>query len=414
MQSNVARVIVAVPACNEAERIDACLGALAFQRDEWGATLPSSLYKILLFANNCSDRTADIARDFAAQVPVSIEIIEERLSAAQSSAGLARKRAMDLASDRLSSNGVILTTDADSIVSPTWVSAALAAIDDGADCVAGYVDGHPLESTRLGLRFVERGRLEEAYHAAISRISSIFDPRAHDPWPNHRVSSGACLGITLKAYRKIGGLPPLACGEDAALTLAVECHAMKVRHSLRMTVMTSCRTDGRAKGGAAEAIRFRASHPDAFCDEDMEPVYWLVRRNWLKGRLRAAFRSAHFNDVLAQSGVELDAASLRTLGEAANHQCFEHFWLQFIAASPLLAHFRTLRPSELPRELARATVLCARENLLRDSIVLFLQEPSRLETYLDWVPIKEGLLSTSSLPTPANTSKGALVEPRVL
>jgi glycosyltransferase involved in cell wall biosynthesis len=189
----VVRVIVAVPACNEAERIESCLGALVFQRDEWGATLPSFIYKVLLFANNCSDRTADIARSFAAHVPVPIEVIEERLAHAQSSAGLARKRAMDLAADRLSSDGIILTTDADSIVSPTWVSAALAAIDDGADCVAGYVDGHPLESARLGLRFVQRGRLEEAYHSAMSHIASIFDPRPHDPWPNHRVSSGASL-----------------------------------------------------------------------------------------------------------------------------------------------------------------------------------------------------------------------------
>ena len=54
--------VVAIPAHNEAPCIAECLAALALQRDEIGAPMPSGSMEVLIFANNCTDETASIAR----------------------------------------------------------------------------------------------------------------------------------------------------------------------------------------------------------------------------------------------------------------------------------------------------------------------------------------------------------------
>ncbi len=81
--------------------------------------------------------------------PHPVLVIEMRLGPDGSNAGWARKTVMDLAADRLedaaSAPAFILTTDADSCASPTWVAATLAGFDAGADCVAGYIDAQPSE-----------------------------------------------------------------------------------------------------------------------------------------------------------------------------------------------------------------------------------------------------------------------------
>ena len=115
--------IVAIPACNEAARIEACLAALATQRDGYGDPVADGAFEILVFANNCTDATAEAARSFAAVCPHPVVVICETLAPEHANAGWARKRAMDLAAERLREaghhDGMLLTTDADSCVSPT-------------------------------------------------------------------------------------------------------------------------------------------------------------------------------------------------------------------------------------------------------------------------------------------------------
>jgi hypothetical protein len=54
--------VVAVPVKDEEERLPACLRALAQQRDQLGQPIPPTLVRIVVFANNCSDRSASLAR----------------------------------------------------------------------------------------------------------------------------------------------------------------------------------------------------------------------------------------------------------------------------------------------------------------------------------------------------------------
>ncbi len=287
--------IVAIPAYNEAERIGACLASLAVQRDQAGKPLASGTFEVLVYANNCSDDTAEVARSYAETVPYRLHVIEDRLPPQSAHAGGARKVAMDRAADLLMTgrrhDGVILTTDADSRVQPLWISGNLAALAEGVDAVAGYIDADAAENVALGAGFLRRGRLEDAFLSQVAELYALLDPRPHDPWPNHRVHSGASFAVTLEAYQAIGGLPCRALGEDAALAHALESAGFLVRHSMTACVVTSCRFDSRAPGGAGDTMRLRHADLDADCDDDLEPVEQLFRRARVKGLLR---RLHHF------------------------------------------------------------------------------------------------------------------------
>src|ERR1700679_4307862 len=186
--------VVAIPAHNEARYIADCLAALALQRNEFGAPIDQGSLEILIFANNCTDATATVVRQAATSSPHLISVIEENMPTGQRNAGWARKRAMDLAAIRLAEvapiHGLILTTDADSRVSPTWLPATLREFAKRVDLVARYIDAIPAAYLALGIEFLARGRLEDTYLRYLAEINALWGPRLHDPWPNHRVSSG--------------------------------------------------------------------------------------------------------------------------------------------------------------------------------------------------------------------------------
>jgi len=338
--------VVAIPARNEAVRIERCLASLAMQRDSLGAPVARNAFEVVLFANNCTDETAQRARAYAALLPYRLSVIEADLVPDQATAGGARRLAMDEAARRLSAfpDGIILTTDADSTVAPTWFANTCQHLRDGADCVAGTIDAEPPEIIRLGPDFVERGRLEDTYLRLVAEIYARCDPRAHDPWPNHRVSSGASLAVTLRAYQAVGGLPPRALGEDIAFTRLLDRRSFKVRHALDVAVMTSGRLDGRAAGGAADTMRHRRDVPDAVCDDELEPALYTLRRAVIRGLLRHACREGRMAEACERvlPGYSTEHAGTETFAEA---------W-EVIGGS--LERTAPLRPSGLPRQIAIA------------------------------------------------------------
>lgn len=343
------RAIVAIPARNEVDRIRRCLAALAVQRDRFGAAVEPGAFELLLLVNNSTDRTAEVAREAAAELPYPFEILVTSLTH-DATAGGARRRAMQEAAARLrdgGGEGILLTTDADSIVGHSWFADNLAHIEAGADCVAGYIDAEPAEILSHGPIFLARGRLEDTYLRLVAEIYARCDPRAHDPWPNHRVSSGASLAVKLSAYEAVGGMPGKALGEDGAFTALLDQRGFKVRHALDVTVVTSCRLDGRATGGAADTMRHRRDVPDATCDEDLEPASATLRRAVFRGVLRRAHR-LH----------DLPGALTRIFGtdvpKLDRCETFADIWAQVEARHPDLRSRRLLRPSDLSRQIAAA------------------------------------------------------------
>lgn len=354
------RAVVAIPARNEALHLPACLAALADQRKPSGALLATSLFEVVVFANNCSDGTTESARALAPSLPFSLKVIEGRLSSGAPHAGEARRMAMDFAMARLEAIGAarsaILTTDADSRVAPNWIDGNLAAIDAGADTVLGRL-ALDEDGRKLPQALHRRGALEHEYEELLTEVSATLDPVSHNPWPHHSTISGASVAVTVEAYRRIGGLPRVPRGEDKALVAELLRRDARIRFDNAIEVVTSARLKGRAIGGVADTLRLRVQFPDSYCDEALECYRAAETRAHWRGRLRKLW---------AERGEPPVRALARTLGiptraakRMADEQAFGAAWAIAEQTSPLLRRQR-LRPSRLPREIA-----AAREGLSR-------------------------------------------------
>jgi hypothetical protein len=346
--------IVAIPVRDEEERLPACLRALARQLDRLGQAIPPALVRVVVFANNCADRSASLARKLGAGLSLDIRVVEDRLPPATAHAGNARRAAMDLAEAWLveagEKDGVILTTDADSQVAPNWIAENLAAFAAGAEAVLGRIDLDE-EGARLPEALHRRGELEDTYERLLTELSWLLDPLGHDPWPHHATISGASLGVTRTAYCRVGRLPRVPVGEDKALIALLSRHDARIRHCPTAHVITSGRTHGRAPGGVADALAIRSREPDAFCDEALEPFRVAFARAAWRGRLRrrhGAGRLALDQDWAAKLGI-----SPREVNDIIQETAFGAAWGAIEDRSPLFAR-RLLRPTELPEQISIA------------------------------------------------------------
>jgi hypothetical protein len=344
--------VVAIPVRDEEERLPACLRALAHQRDRSGRPISPALVRVVLFANNCTDQSASLARKLAGGLSLDARVVEARMPPAAAHAGAARRAAMDIAEAWLMQggerDGVILTTDADSQVAPNWVAANLAAFDAGADAVLGRIDLDG-EGKLLPDALHRRGELEDRYEGLLTELYWLLDPLEHNPWPHHATISGASLGITRTAYRRVGRLPRVALGEDKALIALLSRQDARIRYCPTIHVITSGRTNGRAPGGVADTLAIRSKEPEAFCDDALEPFRTAYARALWRGRLRrlhAAGRLALDQDCR----LGLSACDLEDVSRAST---FGALWSIIEDRSPLLAR-RPLRPAELPEQIAIA------------------------------------------------------------
>jgi len=339
------RAVVAIPVKNEQDRLPGCLQALAAQEGVDYADVA-----VLILLNNCTDDTAQAVRALASGLPYRLEMHSVELDRAHANAGWARRLAMEAAAKIAAPDGVLLTTDADTLVHCDWIEANLREIDQGHDAVAGYVMAEPNELMELPAAILERGRLEWEYQQLAAELDARVDCEAHDPWPRHNQNCGASAAVTLRAYRLIGGLPPRPVGEDRALFEMIRRIDGKIRHSLEVQVVTSARTDGRASGGLADEIRLRTD-PDHPCDEALEVAIATLRRAQWRTELRQAWEAGRI-DALAEGWarkLRIDPASFRT---AAHRRHFGAFWAELEALSPKLVR-RLVTPAELPREHRR-------------------------------------------------------------
>jgi hypothetical protein len=346
--------VVAIPVKDEEERLPACLAALARQQDRaWNSVSPTGI-RIVIFANNCHDRSAVVARNRAKALLLDVRVIEACLPPTIAHAGGARRAAMDLAEAWLveagESDGVILVTDADSQVAPDWIAENLAAFAAGAEAVLGRINLDE-EGDDLPEALHRRGELEDTYEKLLTELSWLLDPLEHDPWPHHATISGASLGVTRTAYCRVGRLPRVPLGEDKALIAVLSRHDMRIRHCPTAHVITSGRTDGRAPGGVADTLSVRSREPEAFCDEALEPF----RIAFARAAWRACLRRRHGAGRLAldQDWVDKLEISAREVDDLIQMSAFGTIWAVIESRSPVLGR-RLLRPAELPDQISIA------------------------------------------------------------
>ena len=296
-------VAVAIPAHNEADWIARCLEALDQRLDGAGVN-------VVLLVNNSTDATAAIARGLQPALSFALNVVEHDFPSKQQTAGQARRLAMEIAANTLPPNGVLLSTDADGQVAPDWLAANLAHIRQGADAVAGRAVLDPADAAVIPAILHEDDARECAYAALLDEIDHLLDPDPADSWPRHTEHSGASICVTLGAFRRAGGVPPIAVGEDRAFFAALRRADARIRHAPDVYVTVSGRIDGRAVGGMADTIRRRLVTPDAFLDDALEPAANRVRRARLRAGVRGLFQGRGNAPSWLSRELGCDAAAL--------------------------------------------------------------------------------------------------------
>ncbi|POF62622.1 glycosyl transferase [Novacetimonas maltaceti] len=342
-------LVAAIPVRNEAERIGHCLHALATQQ---GACLTHAV----LLLNNCTDATADRVRDVAAYLPFSLSLIERTYPLPIAHAGTARCEAMEEAATVAGPDGILMTTDADSMVAPDWLARNLAALDAGADAVCGRALIDPADALLIPDSLHADDRAEMAYATLLDRIHDLIDPDPHDPWPRHTEHSGASIAVRVGAWRQAGGIPPLPLGEDRGFLAALRRMDAAIRHAPDVTVRVSGRTVGRARGGMADTMARRVIRQDEMLDDSLEAAGTCLLRAQARAslrRVRALPQSGRQHHETARSlARRLDLPLSRVL-EMMHARFFGMAWSQLETASPPLQR-RPVRRAELDMHARQA------------------------------------------------------------
>jgi hypothetical protein len=339
-------IVVAIPVHNESETIEDCLAALA--RQDHGDP-----FEVVVLLNNCGDDTARIARGLASSLPYDLHILECWLDPAALNAGVARRMATQYALSVTGEDGIILTTDADSKVSTNWIAANIAAIDAGADVVAGMavLDDHDAEA--LPDRLLIDDEKEEAFGTLLDEIDWLLDPDAADPWPRHTQHSGASIAVRARFLALAGGVPAIPLGEDRRLVTRLHRIDARIRHATEVTVTVSGRAVGRAKGGMADTIARRLREPDQWLDEAMEPAANRARRAALRARARNIWTGRHASAEALANALRLPVALVR---QSLKAPTFGAAWGDLERWSPILG-YRIVPVCELDRQTDHARTI---------------------------------------------------------
>lgn len=340
------QLAVAIPVRNEVQRIGGCLRALAGQ-----SITPS---RVVLLMNGCIDGTREAVDALLPSLGLNVDMVERDLRGEYATAGMARSLALREAAEGLRDSDVLLTTDADGAVAPDWVARNLAALSAGADLVCGRAMIDWVDALLIPEHLHADDALECRLALLIDEMAALIDPDPHDPWPRHTEHSGASLACTVAAWRRVGGVPPIPCGEDRAFVDRLRRLDARIRHDPAVQVTVSGRVHGRAAGGMADTIRRRMLAQDEFIDSAIEPTEDRYRRVALRARARAIWSGrANGRDALA---ADLNVAA-PILHAALAAPRFGEAWATLEhSCKPLFA--RRVRFAELPAQIAAAEQLC--------------------------------------------------------
>lgn len=219
---------IVIPAHNEELYLDACLRAARVAAAD--PALNGEHVAIIVALDSCTDCSQAIVARHAAQAganyPVDYLCVEARNVGVARAAGV--RHMLTLGARWLA------FTDADTEVSPTWLSEQLR-LD--VDVVCGTVAVSDWTPHR--------------HNADILR--QHFHNRYTDA-DGHRHIHGANLGVAAAAYLRAGGFEPLACSEDVALVDALQRTGARFCWSAAPRVTTSARRDAKARGGFGDTL----------------------------------------------------------------------------------------------------------------------------------------------------------------
>lgn len=351
------RIAVAIPVCNEVERIIHCVDSLSAQQDRYGQPLAAGVLRVVLLTNGCSDGTYQVVLDHLERWRAGVTMFDVSLPLTQRNAGYARHLVNHAALDLLpSTGGLLFMTDADSCAPPHWVSTYAPMLRSGYDVVMGCVDLRPDDCPELLITLKRRGELEDHYTRLLDRLECLIDPIPHDPWPRHFSASGANIAMRVEALQTIADFPRPASSEDKLLARMLEAGGCRLRHDCETKIHTSGRLFGRAAGGMADTLRTRLRVPNAPCDERLE----CADQAYFRARLRRALRDVFGAIVTTKADVmaTLSAFDMDTDDLLWDAECdtFEAFWQRLEHSHPRLRRLG-ITPVRLVAEIERAQQL---------------------------------------------------------
>lgn len=322
---DTAQVAVVIPACNEGQRIGACLAALAPQ-------MVAARAAVVLVVNNTTDDTAELARARAMMLDLPLVLVRRDLR--HGGVGAARRLGCAAAARWCPRAETILTTDADGTAAPDWIARMLSALGP-ADVVAGRIEAMDSEAAAFPEAFLRAAAREEAYCCLSREFERLMDPAGHRG--GLILAGGANLGFRAAAYRQAGGFRRLTSGEDREIVHRMFRLGYRWRHVEDAVVRVSLRSDGRAPFGMAANIAARlAGLPVA--DSALRPLDEMLARHLPAGE-GGRGAAPVIGDVLS------DLAALRSCVAALRRRPGGAERLAF--AARLLAR-RQLRSAPLP------------------------------------------------------------------
>ncbi len=191
------QVSVIVPARNEEDNIKSCLDSLTQQ------SYPADFLEIIVIDDHSTDNTATIARNYRVK-GVRVLSLAEHLDLPTQSY---KKAAITLGISQ-AKGSLIMTTDADCIVPPKWVSQVVQAhLNEQWECIAGPVLFHQ-----------ERNALER--FQSLDFIGTMLITGAGIGSGKLLLANGANFAYTKKAFEQVGGFDGAdekASGDDVFL-----------------------------------------------------------------------------------------------------------------------------------------------------------------------------------------------------
>ena len=271
---------VVIPAKNEERLIERTLTAIGNQEG-----VSPNRFDVIVLANNCSDETAAVARRFARQRPdLKLDVLECILSEGDAHIGTARRMVMDAAAgrfERAGTNGIIASTDADTVVDSFWIANTISAMRE-VDAVTGQIDIIPDELNALPDDVRRAYRTDVRYHRTVALLEATLDPVPWDPAPRHGDHFGGSFAVKTHAYRQAGGIPAISRLEDLALYHALFEADIRVRHAIDVRVETSARGQGRILGGFATHLAELAERSNVLVDDPRITLETISARAFLR------------------------------------------------------------------------------------------------------------------------------------
>ncbi len=309
------KVCVIVPVRNEAKDLAKTLEALCNQVDGNGIRLDPKSYEVLVLVNNSTDNSFQIARNYARKFPDFRLCVENIfLSEEQAHIGTVRRLLMDEAYNRMlcanNPDGIIASTDGDTIVDSQWIFHIMAEIADGNDAVGGRILTEKMGgSARLfHLRDV-------TYRCLLTQAESLIDPQIHNPFPCHFQYFGANMAVTCKMYEQAGRLPKLPFLEDLAFHKALMLQDARIRKSFKVKVYTSTRINGRVMIGFSEQLKKWKEEEEANKTQMVEEVAPLLQMFGIRNRLRKCWCDFTKKQFIIQNEIDEMASILRVNAE---------------------------------------------------------------------------------------------------